>query len=125
MAVKNLKAKSVKKENAYEVYVTRDLSWVWYVLKHWASEEKEASDPYARVFCHVFSPMTGSFGDMGDTYLREIKSQAVDAREALKTTEKNLADWEASPELGHGRIQSIIALKARRDRLNAIIAGNY
>ncbi len=112
---KNLKAKTVKKENAYEVYVTPDLSWVWYVLKHWASEEKEASDPYARVFCHVFSPMTGSFGDMGDVYLAEIPKN--DARAMLAKLDESLAG-DVNPSIR-------APLEKRAARLREIVAGNY
>ena len=125
VATKNLKSKTVKAANAYEVYVTRDLSWVWYVLKHWQSEDKERTNEYARVFCDVRSPLTYGQPELGDVYLSEIKAQAIDAREALKSAEQNLAAWEASLELGHGRTQSIVALKVRIERLKEIIAGRF
>jgi hypothetical protein len=71
---KNLRGKTVKRENAYEVW--RRGSWTWYVLKHYQSTEAEEKNPYARVFCLVITPMTGELGDLGDTYLRDIKSAA-------------------------------------------------
>jgi hypothetical protein len=36
------------------------------------SPEKAATNPYARAFCLVTSPMTGESGEMGDTYLYDI-----------------------------------------------------
>ena len=73
--MKNLCGKTVTKENAYEVWSNG--SWTWYVLKKWQSEDKEKTNPYARWFCLVVTPMTGESGDMGDVYVREIKQQAV------------------------------------------------
>ena len=73
--MKNLCGKTVTKENAYEVW--SNCSWTWYVLKKWQSEDKEKTNPYARWFCLVVTPMTGESGDMGDVYVREIKQQAV------------------------------------------------
>jgi Protein of unknown function (DUF995) len=84
LATKNLRGKSVKvdfsgkshRRNAYEVYQTRDGSWQWYVLKHYQTEEAEAANPYARVFCDVVSPIVGESGELGDTYLKDIKGSA-------------------------------------------------
>lgn len=72
---KNLCGKTVKRENAYEVWQTPDGSWTWYVLKKYQSDEKEATNEYARWFCEVVTPYTPS-GEFGDTYVRDIKGQA-------------------------------------------------
>lgn len=74
MAAKNLRAKSVKRENAYEVWQRG--SWTWYVLKHYQSTEAESKNPYARVFCLVTTPIVGDDGELGDVYLSEIKQNA-------------------------------------------------
>jgi hypothetical protein len=79
IVVKNLRGKTVKRENAYEVWSSRDGSWKWYVLKHYQSTEAEAKNPYARVFCLVTSPIVGEDGELGDTYLSEIKANAYEA----------------------------------------------
>lgn len=65
-------AKTVKRENAYEVWQSFDGSWTWYVLKKW--QENDAR-PYARWFCDVVTPICPD-GEMGDVYVAEIKSAA-------------------------------------------------
>jgi hypothetical protein len=72
--MKNTCAKTVKRENAYEVW--QGGSWTWFVLKKWQSPEKEAANPYARWFCDVVTPMCPE-GEMGDVYVNEIKSAAI------------------------------------------------
>ncbi len=47
-----------------------DGSWTWYVLKAY---QTDPDAPYARWFCLVVTPMTGEWGDMGDTYVREVR----------------------------------------------------
>ena len=77
---KNLQGKTVSKpykDNAYEVWQSFDGSWTWYVLKKYQSPEREASDEFARWFTLVTSPMVGERGELGDTYVREVKSHAV------------------------------------------------
>jgi hypothetical protein len=117
-AVKNTKGKTVKRENAYEVFATTDLSWVWYVLKHWSSSEKEATDPYARVFCEVFSPMTAPGSDLGDVYLREIKANAFDARQMLQYAKETIANADVSESVRNRAV-------GKAARLEAILAGRY
>jgi hypothetical protein len=73
---KNLAAKTVKRNNAYEVWQSADGSWTWYVLKKYQSPEREASNPYARWFTEVVTPFTPD-GELGDTYVRDITSNAV------------------------------------------------
>ena len=70
--MKNLFAKTVTKENAYEIWQTPDKSWTWYVLKKWQVDDNK---PYARWFCHVESPFVPS-GELGDVYVSEIKAVA-------------------------------------------------
>lgn len=70
--MKNLQAKTVKRENAYEVWQTPDKQWTWYVLKKWQIDDNK---PYARWFCDVVSPIVPE-GEMGDVYVAEIKSYA-------------------------------------------------
>ena len=70
---KNLCAKTVTRENAYEVWQTSDGSWTWYVLKKWQIDDNKE---YARWFCDVVSPFVGESGEMGDVYVAEIKEQA-------------------------------------------------
>jgi C1A family cysteine protease len=74
--MKNLCGKTRTKENPYEVWKSPDGSWTWAVLKKWQTPEKEASNPYARWFCFVTSPMCPQ-GEFGDTYVRDIKSNAI------------------------------------------------
>lgn len=74
---KNTCGKMVKRENAYEVWQSRDGSWTWYVLKKYQSPEAEAKNVYARWFCDVTSPIVGEGGEMGDVYVSEIKQNAI------------------------------------------------
>lgn len=72
--MKNLQAKTVTRENAYEVWATPDGSWKWYVLKKWQSDDNK---PNARWFCDVTSPIVGEEGEKGDVYVKEIKDFAI------------------------------------------------
>jgi hypothetical protein len=71
---KNLCAKTVKKENAYEVWQAG--SWTWYCLKKYQSPEAEAKNPYARWFCLVVTPIVPR-GELGDVYVKDIKDNAI------------------------------------------------
>lgn len=71
---KNLCAKTVKRENAYEVWRSRDGAWTWYVLKKWQADDDK---PYARWYCCVTSPFVGEAGEYGDVYVSEIKRNAT------------------------------------------------
>ena len=68
--MKNPCAKTVTRENAYEVW--SDGSWTWYVLKKWQVDDDK---PFARWFCDVVTPIVPE-GEIGDVYVSEIKSQA-------------------------------------------------
>lgn len=73
----NLQAKTVKqpyRDNAYEVWSTLDGSWRWYVLKKYQADDDKAN---ARWFCLVTSPFVGEGGELGDTYVSEVKENAV------------------------------------------------
>ena len=70
--MKNPCAKTVKRENAYEVWQSFDGTWTWYCLKKWQSDDAK---PYARWFCSVVTPMC-PYGELGDVYVSEIKSNA-------------------------------------------------
>ena len=72
MAAKNPCSKTVKPEEAYEVWQSFDGSWTWYVLKKYQSPEKEAKNPYARWYCMVQSPAMPN-GGYGDAYVAAVK----------------------------------------------------
>lgn len=73
MITKNNCAKTVTRDNAYEVWRAGD--WTWFVLKKYQSPEKEATNSYARWFCDVVTPFCPE-GEMGDVYVSEIKQSA-------------------------------------------------
>jgi hypothetical protein len=68
---KNSCAKTVTRENAYEVWQGGD--WTWYVLKKYQANDDA---PAARWFCCVTSPAVGPRGELGDVYVAEIKNNA-------------------------------------------------
>jgi len=68
--MKNLCSKTVKRADAYEVWGTS--TWTWYVLKKWQADDNK---PYARWFCDVVTPICPD-GEMGDVYVKDIKSNA-------------------------------------------------
>lgn len=71
--MKNLQAKTVPRDKAYEVWQTLDGScWTWYVLKKWQANDNRE---YARWFCEVVTPFTPR-GELGDVYVAEIKQNA-------------------------------------------------
>jgi len=71
--MKNTQGKTVSRENAYEVWCHG--SWTWYVRKKYQAPDKEASNPYARWFCDVVTPIC-PHGETGDVYVNEVKSNA-------------------------------------------------
>ena len=81
MTTKNPCAKTVKPDQAYEVWRVNDHpvcggEWTWYVLKKYQTPEKEQTNPYARWHCMVTSPNTSARGDWGDVYVTDITSIA-------------------------------------------------
>jgi len=69
--MKNLCAKTVEPENAYEVWQAG--SWKWFVLKKWQANDNK---PFARWFCLVKTPIVPQ-GEYGDVYVHEIKEHAI------------------------------------------------
>lgn len=63
-----------------------DKKWEWRVLKKYQAPKNEINNPYARWFCAVKSPYTHGSYDIGDVYVREIKSVAklVDPSEVVE-----------------------------------------
>lgn len=74
--MKNERAKTRPESNPYSIWKNNS-GWTWKILKHYQTEEKEKTNPFARVFCAVTSPFTYGQSELGDVYLKEIKSQAV------------------------------------------------
>jgi hypothetical protein len=66
---KNLCAKTVTRENAYEVWQSPDEKWTWYVLKKWQTDDAK---PGARWFCLVTSPHVGDDGEYGDCWVTDV-----------------------------------------------------
>lgn len=84
MATKNLCGKTVKRENAYEVWqnnrpfsiggdVFEAGTWTHYVLKKYQADDDK---PYARAFCDVVTPMCPD-GELGDVYVVDYKRFSV------------------------------------------------
>jgi hypothetical protein len=69
---KNLCAKRVVPEEAYEVWQSLNGSWTYYVLKKYQSPEKEAQNLYARWFCLVKTPIV-PHGEYSDVYVSTVK----------------------------------------------------
>ena len=70
---KNLRGKTVKRENAYEVWENARAGWTWYILKFYAADDHA---PYARAFCDVVTPICPE-GELGDVYLSDIRDYAI------------------------------------------------
>lgn len=71
--MKNPCAKTVKRQDAYEVWEKASIGWTWYVLKKYQADD-EKSD--ARWFCLVTSPLVPN-GEMGDVYVNQVKDHAL------------------------------------------------
>jgi hypothetical protein len=69
---KNLCAKRVVPEEAYEVWQSFNGSWTYFVLKKYQSPEKEEQNPYARWFCLVKTPVVPN-GEYSDVYVSTVK----------------------------------------------------
>lgn len=84
-------------EHPYAVFESGN--WTWKVLKSWQNDNTK---PYARWFCLVLTPMTGSGGDMGDTYVHDIlctgraRLVAVDGREPTDEERATVEEWRAN-----------------------------
>ena len=70
--MKNAFAKTVSRENAYEVWENKSIGWTWYCRKKWQLDDGKK---YARWFCDVVTPIVPE-GETGDCYVKEIKDCA-------------------------------------------------
>ena len=86
-AVKNECGKTRKVNEPYEVWRNQS-GWEWRVLKKNQNPVKEAANPYASWFCAVKSPYTFGSYDMGDTYVSEVKGNAVKVEFDPETLER-------------------------------------
>lgn len=84
----NLKGKTRSINDPYEVYRNEQAGWEWRVLKHYQAEDKEATNPLARVFCAVKSPYTMPGYDLGDTYISDISNYGTPVDLTKETLEK-------------------------------------
>ena len=75
LIMKNECGKTRKVDNPYEVWED-GMGWVWHVLKKYQRPEKELTNPNARWFVAAKSPYTYGSWEYGDTYVREITSNA-------------------------------------------------
>ena len=57
----------------YAIYEANGGVVRWHILKTYKQASSEAKDPFARWFVVAYSDATGPRGDMGDTYIKEIK----------------------------------------------------
>jgi hypothetical protein len=72
MASKNLCAKRVTPEEAYEVWQSFDGLYTYFILKKYQSPEKEAQNPFARWLVFVKSPAYPN-GWPEDAYVTSVK----------------------------------------------------
>ena len=96
----NTCAKTVKPEEAYEVWQVEDHpdyggTCTWYVLKKYQSPEREAVNSYARWFCYVTSPYS-PHGDYGDTYITSIKEAGAVKLDGDPLVQTSGGEYEAS-----------------------------
>ena len=73
--MKNECAKTRPASNPYEIWKNNS-GWEWRILKRYQAPDKEAANPFARVFCAVKSPFTFGEFELGDVYLQEIQQNA-------------------------------------------------
>ena len=71
---KNLCWKTVKIDDAYEIWKTFDWQWERRVLKKLQADDDKL---FARRFCAVKSPMTYGEWELWDEYVENIKANAV------------------------------------------------
>jgi hypothetical protein len=79
--VKNTWTKTRKPENPY--YTTTENAWTYKVLKVYSNPLK---DHFARAFCLVITPFTGSRGELGDVYVKDVLGLAKAWKEAHPDT---------------------------------------
>jgi hypothetical protein len=71
--MKNECLKERKVDDPYEVWMSRDRTWEWRVLKKCQVDDNK---PYARWMCAVKSPFTYGSWEYGDVYVKDIKDNA-------------------------------------------------
>ncbi len=75
--MKNECGKTRPVDKPYEIWANERAGWEWRILKKYQTPEKEKQNPYARWFCAVKSPFTYGSWEYGDTYVHEIKQNAI------------------------------------------------
>jgi len=85
MAVKNECGKTRKVNEPYEIWRNEEAGWEWRVLKKWQVDDNK---PYGRWFCAVKSPFLFGSYEMGDTYVQEVKDNAVKVEFDPETLER-------------------------------------
>ena len=74
---KNLAGKTRPIENPYEIWTALGGLVEWRVLRKYQTPDKEAANPYARWLCAVRTPHTNGGWEIGDTYVSDIKNNAI------------------------------------------------
>lgn len=74
---KNTQGKTRKIDRPYEIWRAEEIGWEWRVLKKYQAPENEAKNPYARWFTAVKSPYTYGEFEYGDSYVNDVKSNAI------------------------------------------------
>lgn len=97
MVNKNPCAKKVTPETAYEVWASRDFSWLFYVLKKYQSPEAEEKNQYARWYCATSSPMTYGSLEYGDAYAADIKREAFLIFNPLQPIAEQMKAYQVDP----------------------------
>ena len=100
MAAKNPCSKTVKPEQAYEVWQVEEHpdyggTWIWYVLKKYQTPDREAQNEYARWLCYVTSPYS-PHGDYGDTYITAITEAGAVKLDSNPLVQTSGGEHEAS-----------------------------
>ena len=90
-------SKTRKIKEPYEIWVNDMLpDWEWRVLKKWQAPSKEATNPYARWFVAVKSPMTYGSWEMGDEYVTNVQTgyRLSDDEAAAAIEADSGPDWQ-------------------------------
>ena len=70
--MKNECLKTRPASDPYEIWKNHS-GWTWKVLKKYQADDNK---PFGRWFCSVSSPFTRGSEELGDVYVKEIKTQA-------------------------------------------------
>lgn len=66
--------KAAKRKHKVPLLTLSSGDWTYHVFKI----NRKMDDPYASAFCRVVSPMTSQWGDLSDTYIRDIVADGPD-----------------------------------------------